>query len=90
MKIEELRKQIDRVDSDLIQMVAKRLKIVEKIAKYKAEKSLEIVDAKREKELLSKWSGLFASEGISDEKFVRDLFGVMIKKSRKIQFDELK
>lgn len=49
MNLEELRKEIDKVDSQLIELYEKRIEIAENIARAKMETGKAIFDQEREK-----------------------------------------
>ena len=55
-KLEELRKSIDLVDSQLIPLLEKRMNLVAEVAAYKLEHNLPILHTDREKEVLKKSS----------------------------------
>lgn len=55
MRIEEIRRDIEEVDRSIIELLAKRLKLVEEIAKLKQAKNMSIVDDIREVELKLFW-----------------------------------
>jgi chorismate mutase len=46
-KLEELRSEIDKLDEELIDILARRMKIVEEIGKYKKENNITILQLKR-------------------------------------------
>lgn len=54
MKIDELRKEIDIVDGEILKLFEKRMDIAEKIAEYKTENDLPVYDQNRENEKLLK------------------------------------
>ncbi|RLG56671.1 MAG: hypothetical protein DRN83_03460 [Hadesarchaea archaeon] len=51
-KLQELRKEIDRIDEQLISLVAQRLRLAKEIAAIKQKMNLEIRDEKREREII--------------------------------------
>ena len=53
-KLDNLRKQIDIIDNELMELFIARMQISEKIAKYKYENHLKITNKSREKEIKSK------------------------------------
>ena len=53
MDINELRKEIDKTNSDMLNLFIKRMELSQKIAEYKRENSLPVTDKKREREILS-------------------------------------
>ena len=52
--MEELRKEIDLIDDEMLKLFIKRLEIVKEIALIKKEKGLEIHNQAREQEILSR------------------------------------
>ena len=46
-KLEELRSEIDKLDEELIDILSRRMKIVEEIGKYKKENNITILQLKR-------------------------------------------
>lgn len=46
---EELRKEIDQIDRELVQLVEKRMKVSTEIAEYKLANNIPVMDAQREK-----------------------------------------
>ena len=54
MELEEARKNIDKIDSEMRMLFIKRLEEVNKVIKYKKEHNLSILDASREKEVIEK------------------------------------
>jgi len=84
MMIEEVRKEIDRVDSEIIRQIAKRQELVGKIARLKFSKGLTIVDRKRTKEVLD---DIFnrAVEAKIDPVSVQKIFEILIVMSEERQ-----
>lgn len=54
MSIEEARKKIDEIDSELIKLFEERMKTAQQIAEEKKKKNLPVFDKKREEEILEK------------------------------------
>ena len=54
MDLSELRKEIDEIDEQLIPLLIKRMKVAEKVAKYKIENNIPVLNAAREQEILDK------------------------------------
>ena len=82
--IDRLRKEIDRVDSQILKLIAKRMKAAKKIGIFKKKNNMKIVDLKREKELLSKISSKAKRLRLNNI-FTTNLFKTIIKESRKQQ-----
>ncbi|MEA4833044.1 MAG: prephenate dehydratase domain-containing protein [Oscillospiraceae bacterium] len=53
MELDEMRVEINKIDSQLAELMAKRMKTVESIAKFKAQKNIPIYDPQREREKLA-------------------------------------
>ena len=54
MKLEEYRSKIDKIDSQLIDLLKERLEVAAEIAEYKRENGLPVLDRARERQLLNK------------------------------------
>jgi len=54
MTLTQLRKEIDRVDMKILNLVAGRKKLVSRIIEYKFEKRIPLVNKKREQEIISR------------------------------------
>ncbi len=54
MKLESLRSEIDKIDSEMMELFKKRMSVSQKIGQYKKMNKLPILDENREKELLEK------------------------------------
>lgn len=52
MQLQKFRKQIDEIDQEIIKLLAKRLDVVQEIAKYKKEKLLSSLQPARWQEVL--------------------------------------
>ena len=79
MTIEELRSQIDRIDSEMIRLYGERLETARLIGQYKQEHHLPVTDPGREREVLNR-AGEKAGE--ENENGVRALFGFLMAQSR--------
>ena len=53
MELEELRKQIDGIDAELIGLLQRRMDVAAGIAAYKRENGLPVLDASREADKLA-------------------------------------
>lgn len=72
-KLAELRERIDRLDEDLIQLLASRMKIIEEIGKYKKENNITILQVKRWNEILKLRTSAGNSVGLSEDFIFRVL-----------------
>jgi chorismate mutase/prephenate dehydratase len=82
MKIEELRNEIDSIDSQLTELFEKRMKVAKEIAEYKSENNLPVYDRGREREILNK-----VTENCSPEleNYMRSLYITVFDLSRSYQ-----
>ena len=69
IKLEKLRKQIDKIDSSIVTLLAKRMEIVKKVGKLKKKNKLPPLDNKRWKEIIRTKKGFIKKiwEIIHDE-----------------------
>lgn len=79
-----LRKRVDEIDDQLVLLLAKRVKVVTKIKKFKRKKKLAIVDKKREQEVLKKARKKAKKLGLSED-CVEKLLKLVMKKAKLIQ-----
>lgn len=63
--LDELRKQIDEVDSQLIELLGKRLELARQVARVKKQYNLPIHDPKREELIQEKIRKLAQLHGLS-------------------------
>ncbi|MCQ3907462.1 MAG: chorismate mutase [Mycoplasmoidaceae bacterium] len=82
-KLEQARKQINRVDKQIVRLFEQRMMAVEEIAKYKMANHLPILDSSREKELLMQNLSLFSSKKYA--KYYKDVFAGFLKASKSMQ-----
>jgi chorismate mutase len=82
--ITSLRKEIDRMDKAMVNTIAKRLIIVQKIGILKKEKNLNVKDLKRE-EKLKKLHEQWAKKYRIQPKTIHKIFDLLINKSRELQ-----
>ena len=86
VKLEELRTEIDKIDGQLLQNLAKRMEIVDEIGEYKEEKGITILQMKR-------WAGIIEDRlsigthlGLN-EAFLKNLLLLLHKESLQRQTD---
>ena len=71
--ITQLRKQIDELDNDLMQLLAKRMRVCREIGQYKKEHNMTVLQAQRYNEILDKRGAQGALCGM-DSDFVKTIF----------------
>jgi len=85
MELTESRKEIDEIDHKLLQLIAKRFELCNLISEYKKKNNLEVQDLNREIDLVKDRSSKLSELGFDDPNFVKELFEIILKKSREIQ-----
>ncbi len=82
--MEEYRKKINKVDSEIIKLLAKRRELSREIVNLKNQRQGSVRDKNREKELLTQLVELGKKEGL-DSDFVTKVFHEIIDDSVKLQ-----
>ena len=75
-KLENLRKEIDKIDSEIIQLLAKRFEIVKQIGVFKKENKLDVIDNRRFQKVLEKVANIAEKQGISKD-FINDIYNII-------------
>lgn len=88
MNLEEIRLEIDAVDSELVRLYEKRLEVAKKVAEYKIANNKPVLDEAREKIKLDKVRELTTKEENKDG--VVEMFELLLKHSRARQHEILK
>lgn len=87
MNLEAYRNEIDEIDNELIKLFEKRMDIVKKVAQYKLENNIEILNDEREKKILEKIKNKSSEEY---EKHVKQLFVNIMDISKQYQCEIIK
>lgn len=83
--INELRNQIDHIDASIKELFLQRMAVCREVGRYKAEKGLPVLDAKREKELLeSKLKDVNIDERQSVKKFFECIMDISKDEQKRI------
>lgn len=82
-KLEELRAQIDEIDSQMIALFEKRMDVTRQVGEYKKEHDLPVLDRRREEEVLAKKEAMLKNKYLKTE--VKDFFGSIMAISRRQQ-----
>ena len=82
MSLEEYRKEIDRIDGEILRLFHERMDTAAKIAQYKREKGLPILQPQREEEKLQALAKLCREDL---QPYVRELYMQMFALSRRYQ-----
>ena len=62
MDLDQIRKDIDQIDQELVALLERRMVCVSQIVEYKEQEGLPVLDQGREKEVLEKVGSLVANE----------------------------
>ena len=73
-QLDDLRKQIDEIDTAIVNLLAKRMKVVEKVGKYKKENNLPPLDKSRWQEVIKSKKG-----------FVKKIYNIIHEEALKIE-----
>ena len=84
--ISQLRKQIDELDNDLMELLAKRMRVCREIGQYKKEHNMTVLQPTRYNEILNKRGAQGALCGMDDE-FVKVVFEAVHQESVRQQME---
>ena len=87
MDLKDLRKQIDEIDSSLVELYEKRMEVSSAIADYKIANGKKVYDREREIEKIKTVKGLAHSD--FNRIGVEELFSQIMSMSRKLQYQKL-
>lgn len=87
MDLQELRKEIDSIDTELVELYEKRMKISEEVAKFKISAGKPVFDKDRELSKIEQVKALAESEFTKHG--VEELFSQIMAMSRKLQYQLL-
>jgi monofunctional chorismate mutase len=87
MNLNECRKEIDEIDTQIVALLNRRGSIAKEIGMTKAKAGLPIIDRHRENEILTKITR--QSEGVVDDAMVMRIYGEILFESRRIQKDAI-
>lgn len=87
MDLLELRKQIDEIDRQIVELYEKRMDVCSQVADYKIETGKKVFDKERESEKLRSLKALTKNEFNSHG--IQELFEQIMSMSRKLQYKKL-
>jgi chorismate mutase len=79
-----LRREIDQLDEDIVQKLAARMKIAERIGRYKRENNVTILQVNRWEEIVRTRGAIGRAMGL-DDGFLRDLLRLIHHESIQVQ-----
>lgn len=83
MKLEDWRKEIDLIDTEIVKLIGQRARVVRKIGNLKAKTGFKIVDRDREAEILDR--ACRNSGGDLDDSSILRIYERILYESRQIQ-----
>ena len=83
-KIENLREKIDTIDKSILELLVRRKNLCVEIGKIKMSINKKIKDDIREQQIIKRLKNLAKQKDLN-EKFVTDLFRMILKQSKKDQ-----
>ncbi len=81
--LDNLRKQIDEIDTELVKLFERRMEQSLQIAEYKIRENIPILDEEREKAVIEKNTMRLKNRELNEE--LREFFSTIIRLSKKIQ-----
>lgn len=81
MDLQELRKEIDKIDDELIPLLMKRMDISEQVAKYKVQRGIPVLNSEREKQILDDVAEKCGDRGET----IKTVFAATMDASRALQ-----
>jgi chorismate mutase / prephenate dehydrogenase len=85
----QVRKQLDEIDTKLIDLIVKRISLIPLVADIKKQNNLPRYDVKREKLIIKSKRALAKDKSINPD-LIEDIFKRLIKESHKIEKKILK
>jgi chorismate mutase len=87
MKLEDWRKEIDEIDSQIVGLLNRRARAAQSVGVLKAQSGLPVVDTEREDEVLCRIK--LRNAGNLDEDILIKLYRDIMQKSRRIQIETI-
>ena len=84
MNIEEARKDIDKMDDNIIELLAKRKNLIKEIASIKKELNKPIIDEDREQEIIERLKKISKEKDL-DENFISSIYEIILNNSKEEQ-----
>jgi len=83
MTIEDWRSDIDAIDDEILRLLNKRAQLAVKVGQSKKLAGSALCDPRREREVIER--ACIANHGPLDEKAIVELFGCIIRESRRVE-----
>lgn len=78
MDLEDYRREIDRVNREIVDAISRRMNIVEEVGEYKKEHDMDVKDEEREEIVKQQFEKLFEEEDLPKDKG-REIAEVLIE-----------
>jgi chorismate mutase len=83
LDLDQLRREIDSVDQQILKLVHERVRLVMKVGEYKRERGMPVYDPSRERALLDRLCK--SAEPPVDADTIRRIFERLVDESRRIE-----
>lgn len=80
--LDKYRKEIDKIDDSIIELLEQRFNLVVEIGQYKKENNLPVFDVKRESAIKKKFTTKKYQDSLSN------IYDTILKESKTIQYDK--
>lgn len=70
-ELKDLRDQIDDLNEEIVEVIAERVNVAEKIGEYKEKNNIQVVDENREQEVKDQFKLLFRQNGLPENEAKR-------------------
>ena len=84
LNLDKIREEIDKCDSDLINIISKRYDLVLQVIQYKIDKGMEIYQPQREKEVIEKLRNLANQKNINSD-LIENIIKLIMEESKRVQ-----
>jgi chorismate mutase len=88
-KLEDLRSEIDKIDAELLHVLARRMEIIDRIGDYKKENDITILQLKRWRNIITERLQMGTEQGL-DEAFLNKILNIVHEESIRRQAEIFK
>ncbi len=85
MNLSDIRRDIDRIDGEMLRLIAERMECSKRVAEYKRENGLPVFDAERERQILDSLS----SRAGEHAKAVKMIYTTLMEQSKALQYPQV-
>ncbi|MCK5084386.1 MAG: chorismate mutase [Candidatus Pacebacteria bacterium] len=89
MELKEIRIKLDKIDNDLVEIVAKRIELIPEVAEYKKEHNLERYQKGREDQIITELRKKACELNVNPD-LIEDLIKRIIEESHRIEKEIMK